>query len=152
MNTLPLYFALIDALRDSGDRMATHLVGTLLARFVSIRTMSLAIASELSRAPMPDLATEAGLVKDIGTHFEREITEAVNGENLAHEARDEVGLSAELSGDAVGIDARLTADRAWQRGALMRAVLMSGAFDGILELTIAYTRQRAQFGRNLIQF
>jgi acyl-CoA dehydrogenase len=77
MNTLPLYFALIDALRDSGDRMAMHLVGTLLARFVSIRTMSLAIASEFGRAQVPDLATEAALVKDIGTHFEREITEAV---------------------------------------------------------------------------
>jgi len=77
MNTLPLYFALIDALKDSGDRMATHLVGTLLARFLSIRTMSLAIASEFGRAQVPDLATEAALVKDIGTHFEREITEAV---------------------------------------------------------------------------
>jgi acyl-CoA dehydrogenase len=78
--------------------------------------------------------------------------EIVSGANLAHEARDEVRLCTELSGDAVRIDACLTADRAWQRGALMRAVLMSGALDGILELTVAYTRQRAQFGRNLIQF
>lgn len=76
MNTLPLYFALIDALKQSGDRMAAHLIGTLLARFVSIRTMSLAIASEFGREQVPDLATEAALVKDIGTHFEREITEA----------------------------------------------------------------------------
>lgn len=76
MNTLPLYFALVDALKGSGDRMAQHHIGTLLARFVSIRTMSLAIASEFGREVVPDLATEAALVKDIGTHFEREITEA----------------------------------------------------------------------------
>jgi acyl-CoA dehydrogenase len=76
MNTLPLYFALIDALKKSGDRMATHLIGTLLARLVSIRTMAVAIASEFGREQVPDLATEAALVKDIGTHFEREITEA----------------------------------------------------------------------------
>jgi len=76
MNTLPLYFALVDALTQRGDRMAEHLLGTLLARFVSIRTMSLAIASEFGREQVPDLATEAALVKDIGTHFEREVTEA----------------------------------------------------------------------------
>ena len=76
MNTLPLYFALLDALRQRSDRMAEHLLGTLLARFVAIRTMSLAIANEFGRQTVPDLATEAALVKDIGTHFEREITEA----------------------------------------------------------------------------
>jgi len=75
-NTLPLYLAMIDALKESGDRMATHLIGTLLSRFISIRTMSLAIASEFGREQVPDLGTEAALVKDIGTHFEREITEA----------------------------------------------------------------------------
>ncbi len=76
MNTLPLFFALVDALGANADRMATHLVGTLLARFTAIRTMSLAIASEFGREQVPDLATEAALVKDIGTHYEREITEA----------------------------------------------------------------------------
>jgi alkylation response protein AidB-like acyl-CoA dehydrogenase len=77
MNTLPLYCALVDALKGSEDRMARDLVGTLLARFTAIRNMSLAIAHEFSRAQTPDLATEAALVKDIGTLFEREVTEAV---------------------------------------------------------------------------
>jgi acyl-CoA dehydrogenase len=76
MNTLPLFFALIDRLQDTSDRMARTVIGTLLARFRSIRTMSLAIANEFSGGAVPDLATEAALVKDIGTHFEREITEA----------------------------------------------------------------------------
>ncbi|MPZ44283.1 MAG: acyl-CoA dehydrogenase [Betaproteobacteria bacterium] len=77
MNTLPLFFALIDRLKTSPDRMARVTVGTLLARFASVRVMSLAIASEFSRETSPNLATEAALVKDIGTHFEREVTEAV---------------------------------------------------------------------------
>jgi acyl-CoA dehydrogenase len=76
MNTLPLLFAVIDRLKGSTDRMAQVTVGTLLARLASVRTMSLAIATEFSKTTAPDLATEAALVKDIGTHFEREVTEA----------------------------------------------------------------------------
>jgi hypothetical protein len=76
MNTLPLFFALINRLGKSQDRLSKVLVGSLLARFSSIRTMSLAIATEFSKERTPDLAVEAALVKDIGTHFEREITEA----------------------------------------------------------------------------
>lgn len=77
MNTLPLLFALIERLKKSPDRMAKVMVGALIARFSSIRTMSLAIAAEFSKEGTPDLATEAALVKDIGTHFEREVTETV---------------------------------------------------------------------------
>ncbi len=73
-------------------------------------------------------------------------------ENLAHEARDEVTLAAELPADAVGSCGAVTTERAWRRGALTRAVLTSGALDRILELTLAYVRQRSQFGRTLIQF
>lgn len=76
MNTLPLLLAVIDRLKTSPDRMARVMIGTLLARFASIRTMSLAIATQFSRETTPNLATEAALVKDIGTHFEREVTEA----------------------------------------------------------------------------
>jgi alkylation response protein AidB-like acyl-CoA dehydrogenase len=76
MNTLPLLLAVIDRLKGSPDRMAQVTVGTLLARFAGVRTMSLAIATEFSKTTAPDLATEAALVKDIGTHFEREVTEA----------------------------------------------------------------------------
>jgi len=76
MNTLPLFCLLIERMGKSQDRMAKVMIGSLVARFSSIRTMSLAIATEFSKGGTPDLATEAALVKDIGTHFEREITEA----------------------------------------------------------------------------
>ncbi len=77
MNTLPLFFLLIDRLRQSPDRMSRVMIGLLVARLASIRNMSLAIATEFSRETVPDLAVEAALVKDLGTHFEREITETV---------------------------------------------------------------------------
>ena len=76
MNTLPLFCLLIERMGKSQDRMAKVMIGSLVARFSSIRTMSLAIATEFSKGGTPDLATEAALVKDIGSHFEREITEA----------------------------------------------------------------------------
>jgi acyl-CoA dehydrogenase len=39
-----------------------------------------------------------------------------------------------------------------QRGALARAVAMSGAIDGALELTVAYVQERRQFGRPIGAF
>jgi acyl-CoA dehydrogenase len=78
--------------------------------------------------------------------------EVVGGANLAHEARDEVRLSAELLSDAVHRESVISAEQAWRRGALTRAILISGALDRILDLTLRYTKQRSQFGRTLIQF
>jgi acyl-CoA dehydrogenase len=72
--------------------------------------------------------------------------------NLAGESRDEVRIGATLPRAAVSVASGVTADSAWRRGALTRAVLMSGALDRILELTLAYAKQRAQFGRTIIKF
>jgi alkylation response protein AidB-like acyl-CoA dehydrogenase len=61
------------------------MVGRLTARLWTLRRMSLAIALTLDPGPVDesgagrtsvDLATEAALVKDMGTFFEREIVEA----------------------------------------------------------------------------
>lgn len=77
MNNLPLFCRLVDALKDSSERLDHLLVGSLIARFASLRRMSLAIAHAFSTNAAGDLATEAALVKDIGTLFERDIIEAV---------------------------------------------------------------------------
>jgi alkylation response protein AidB-like acyl-CoA dehydrogenase len=61
------------------------MVGRLTARLWTLRRMSLAIARTLDPGPdgegdatrtAVDLATEAALVKDMGTFFEREIVDA----------------------------------------------------------------------------
>jgi len=83
MTTLPLLIELIRRLGAAPDERAKEMVGRVSARFWSLRRMSLAIALTLDPArraaeggAAPDLATEAALVKDMGTFFEREIIDA----------------------------------------------------------------------------
>jgi acyl-CoA dehydrogenase len=82
MTTLPLLVELIRRLGESdhgNDQRAHEMVGRLTARLWTLRRMSLAIALALdpsSGKPGVDLATEAALVKDMGTFYEREIIDA----------------------------------------------------------------------------
>lgn len=85
MTTFPLLVELIRRLGASGDARAQEMVGRLTARFWALRRMSLAIALALDPGPdgghgaakaAVDLGTEAALVKDMGTFYEREIIEA----------------------------------------------------------------------------
>ncbi len=85
MTTFPLFTELMRRLGATPDTRAAELVGRLTARLWSLRRMSLAIAMTLdpgadremgvAKATV-DLATEAALVKDMGTFYEREIVDA----------------------------------------------------------------------------
>lgn len=63
-------FPLLAALAKTGSSDS----GRLVASLWSLRRLSLAVAAALERGEEP--ATEAALVKDLGTLFEREVTEA----------------------------------------------------------------------------
>ncbi len=80
MTTFPLLVELIRRLGESGDARAHEMVGRLTARLWTLRRMSLAIALALDpssgRQGAIDLGTEAALVKDMGTFYEREIVDA----------------------------------------------------------------------------
>jgi len=80
MTTFPLFVELIRALGPAPDARAQEMVGRLAARFWTLRRMSLAIALALEPGAdaghSPDLGTEAALVKDMGTFYEREIIDA----------------------------------------------------------------------------
>ncbi len=80
MTTLPLLVELIRRLGATDDARAHEMVGRLSARLWTLRRMSLAIALALDPASgnqgTVDLATEAALVKDMGTFYEREIIDA----------------------------------------------------------------------------
>lgn len=72
------------------------------------------------------------------------------GQNLAREPRDGVlfdGVPVAVTRVADG-----AAERLVRRGALARAIQMTGALDRILELTVSHVRSREQFGRPLVQF
>ena len=85
MTTFPLFTALMRRLGATPDARAAEAAGKLAARMWSLRRMSLAIAITLDPGPdgekgtpkaTVDLATEAALVKDMGTFYEREIIDA----------------------------------------------------------------------------
>lgn len=85
MTTFPLLVELVRRLTHASDIRAQEMVGRLTARMWTLRRMSLAIALTLdpgsdgdrgAARPAADLATEAALVKDMGTFFEREIVDA----------------------------------------------------------------------------
>jgi acyl-CoA dehydrogenase len=80
MTTFPLLVELVRRLGKSEDLRAQEMVGRLTARLWTLRRMSLAIALALDpttgKQGTVDLATEAALVKDMGTFYEREIVDA----------------------------------------------------------------------------
>jgi len=80
MTTFPLLVELIRRLGSTPDAAAQDMVARLTARLWTLRRMSLAIALALepgsAGAATADLGTEAALVKDMGTFYEREITDA----------------------------------------------------------------------------
>jgi alkylation response protein AidB-like acyl-CoA dehydrogenase len=57
------------------DQVAQADLGRLTARLVCLRQMSMAVATELDRGGSP--ATEAALVKDLGTRFECDVIETI---------------------------------------------------------------------------
>lgn len=78
MTTFPLLVELVRRCEKSDDPRAHEAVGRLVARLHALRRLSLGIALALdpSSGTGHDLATEASLVKDLGTLYEREIIDA----------------------------------------------------------------------------
>jgi acyl-CoA dehydrogenase len=82
------------------------------------------------------------------------LTVAAEGANIAGEPRDDLRLAAvRLPAAAVRpAPAHVTADALALRGAVARAVALSGALERVLELTVTYAGEREQFGRPIGKF
>ncbi len=74
------------------------------------------------------------------------------GRNLAAEPRDDIVLDDVGAIDAVPAGDGVSLPALHQRGALSRSVLMAGALEGALQLSVEYAQQRTQFGRRIGQF
>lgn len=75
MSDIRLLVELVDKIgREPNERQAVE-IGRLAAHFATLRRMSSSIAGLLERGESP--VTEAALVKDVGTAFERKVPEAV---------------------------------------------------------------------------
>ena len=78
LSTLPLLLLWVEALRAGSPEADPHtrrVLGQLIARLWVLRQMSLAVAGALAAGESPEV--EAALVKDLGTRFESELTDAV---------------------------------------------------------------------------
>jgi hypothetical protein len=75
LSSFPVLDGLIAAQTDVPERAAGPFghIGSLVARALVLRQMSLAIAGSLANGRPADLA--AAIVKDLGTQFEREVIE-----------------------------------------------------------------------------
>jgi alkylation response protein AidB-like acyl-CoA dehydrogenase len=88
MSPLPLLLAWLGSLGAAPERGDAELLGRLTARLWSLRQMSLAVTAGLQRGE--NVATQAALVKDLGTMFEQDSIEAI---------RAAVGGEADRTGD-----------------------------------------------------
>ena len=76
LSTLPVLTSLVRLLASaSTSRHQQSVVGQLAARLVSLRSMSLGVASALQAGASPDV--QAAIVKDLGTRFEGDLIEQV---------------------------------------------------------------------------
>lgn len=75
-------------------------------------------------------------------------------QNLAGEARDDVHIDHVRIDDAcvAKINSDESLHKLWHTGALTRVALMTGALERVLELTLAYSLERSQFGRPISRF
>jgi alkylation response protein AidB-like acyl-CoA dehydrogenase len=78
LSTYLLLASLVGHLARQADAgaVAAAQVGALVARLMTLREMSLSVAAALAAGQAP--ATQAALVKDVGTRFEQEIIEAAH--------------------------------------------------------------------------
>lgn len=74
------------------------------------------------------------------------------GRNLAGEPRDAVVLDGVTAEHAAPAGRGVTGEALRLRGALARSILMAGALERILELSVEHAQQRIQFGRRIGQF
>ena len=117
------------------------------------------VSGEFKRAPWARIAAHIAIVAEYEgrayvARVDRSRCTAKAGFNLAWEPRDDVRFAAvSLRADDVAPAGPGVTRRAlYERGALARAVLMAGALDRALELSIEHARNRVQFGRAIAKF
>jgi acyl-CoA dehydrogenase len=74
------------------------------------------------------------------------------GSNLAGEPRDGLVLDNAVAEQAAPAGSGVSREALKLRGALARSLLMAGALERALDLSVQYSQQRVQFGRKIGQF
>ena len=99
LSTYPLLVAAIRRAVANEERSETEVVGSAIAQLMTLRRMSLGVATRFAEGEVP--AIQAALVKDLGTRFEGaviEVARAIAGIEPALQSDD---ATAQLLADAV---------------------------------------------------
>jgi acyl-CoA dehydrogenase len=114
------------------------------------------VSGRLSRVPWARVAERLVVLVDVPEPLvlllDRSAYDVQPGRNVASEPRDEVTFDGAVAAAAAAPGPDATADAFLLRGALGRAVLMSGAAERALDLSVGYAEQRVQFGRPIARF
>lgn len=81
LSTFPLFLEFLKVVKGTREPRIQEMVGNLTARYTALYNMSLRVMGMLAQGERVD--TEAALVKDVGTRYESELTEALR--LLVHE-------------------------------------------------------------------
>lgn len=76
----------------------------------------------------------------------------VEKNSVAGEPRDTLSVNTKLSTDSVFSVDTQTPERIKLMGAALRALMMYGALESVLEMTVLYSTERSQFGRPISKF
>jgi acyl-CoA dehydrogenase len=118
------------------------------------------LSGKVGRLPHASHATKTILIAD-GEDGEMAVVldgtgeaEVTPGRNIANEPRDTLTFTqVRLSADAVApLGKGASRDALYRRGALARAVMMSGALERAMDLAVGYAHERVQFGRPISKF
>ena len=76
----------------------------------------------------------------------------VQKNSVAGEPRDAISVNTKVAAESVfNVDSQ-TPERINLMGAALRALMMSGALESVLEMTVQYSMERSQFGRPISKF
>ena len=72
--------------------------------------------------------------------------------NLAGEPRNTIAFTDAVVSTCAPLGNEVTPDSLFRLGALARSIMMAGALESMLEMTVQYTLERVQFGRPIAKF
>jgi acyl-CoA dehydrogenase len=115
------------------------------------------VSGTLARMPWARIATRLVLLADgpdgmIVACVDPARCRITPGFNLASEPRDDVALDRVAAETAAPAGPGVDRETLKLRGALARSLMMAGALERALELSVQYAQQRVQFGRKIGQF
>lgn len=111
------------------------------------------VAGELTRVPWGRFADYIlTTTEEAALLLPKEAMQVAPGANLAGEARDTMVIDSIIQSEAVRVSDEPLSWPLQLAGAAVRSIQIAGALERMLEMTVMYANERAQFGRSISKF